>query len=234
MNEEAAYPRLLPHGEAAVSVEFGNCIQLELNQRVYALEAAIETAKANAEPASPLRAIETLIPSYRSLLVMFDPLATTLNELFPLLQDLISRSQNLPPRRGRVVEIPVTYGGEEGPDLAFVAETNGLTPQEVIEIHCSRDYPVYMMGFTPGFPYLGGVDPRIAAPRLPNPRESISAGSVGIAGTQTGIYSLTSPGGWRIIGRTAIPLFAPSQPNPFLLSPGDFVRFIALNPTLEE
>ncbi len=131
-----------------------------------------------------------------------------------------------PPRR---VEIPVCYGGEYGPDLAFVAQHNHLGEAEVIRIHSAREYPVYLMGFTPGFPYLGGMDPAIAAPRLNTPRSRIPGGSVGIAGEQTGIYPVDSPGGWRIIGRTDLRLFDITSEPPFLLAPGDVVSFMPVH-----
>ncbi len=129
----------------------------------------------------------------------------------------------LEPRR---VEVPVVYGGEFGPDLEFVARHNGLSPEEVIRRHTARDYPVYLVGFTPGFPYLGGLDETIAAPRLSSPRPRVPAGSVGIAGQQTGIYSVDSPGGWRLIGWTPLRLFDPLRHPPALLAPGDVVRFV--------
>jgi KipI family sensor histidine kinase inhibitor len=133
------------------------------------------------------------------------------------------------PRR---VEIPVKYGGEEGPDLGFVAAHNHLSEAEVIRMHASHEYPVYLMGFTPGFPYLGGLDPAIAAPRLSAPRSLVPGGSVGIAGEQTGIYPQDSPGGWRIIGRTRLRLFDLTRDPPFLLAPGDIVVFTPV-PALE-
>jgi KipI family sensor histidine kinase inhibitor len=120
----------------------------------------------------------------------------------------------------------VFYGGSLGPDLEFVAQHNGLIPDDVIRRHMARDYPVYLIGFTPGFPYLGGLDESIAAPRLPAPRQQVPAGSVGIAGQQTGIYSVDSPGGWRLIGWTPLKLFDPARQPPSLLAPGDVVRFI--------
>jgi KipI family sensor histidine kinase inhibitor len=126
----------------------------------------------------------------------------------------------------RRVEIPVQYGGDHGPDLQAVAQAHGLTPEDVIRIHSQRDYLVYMMGFTPGFPYLGEMDPQLATPRLSTPRSRVPAGSVGIAGEQTGIYPVDSPGGWRIIGWTAQRLFDPDRQPPFLLAPGDVVRFV--------
>jgi len=124
------------------------------------------------------------------------------------------------------VEIPVVYGGESGPDLAFVAAHTGLSADEVIRRHTAPTYTVYFIGFTPGFPYLGGMDVRLTAPRLETPRARVPAGSVGIAGPQTGVYPLESPGGWRIIGRTHLPLFDLSAQPPSLLSPGDEVRFV--------
>jgi KipI family sensor histidine kinase inhibitor len=130
-----------------------------------------------------------------------------------------------PPRR---VEIPVTYGGEAGPDLDFVARRAGLTPAQVVGLHTGREYRVYLMGFTPGFAYLGELDERIETPRLETPRLRVPAGSVGIAGRQTGIYPLESPGGWRLIGLTALTLFDPAAAAPFLLAPGDLVRFVAV------
>jgi KipI family sensor histidine kinase inhibitor len=130
------------------------------------------------------------------------------------------------PRR---VEIPTIYGGEYGPDLDFVAQYHHLTPAEVIRIHSGVDYPVYMLGFIPGFAYLGGLDAAIATPRLDQPRTRIPAGSVGIAGAQTGVYPLDTPGGWRIIGRTPLRLFDPLADPPALLSPGDIVRFIPVS-----
>src|SRR5690606_34666768 len=123
------------------------------------------------------------------------------------------------------IEIPVLYGEELGPDLANVARLNNLSEQEVIKLHTEPDYTVYFLGFSPGFPFLGGLDERIANPRLENPRKKVQAGSVGIANHQTGIYPVTSPGGWQIIGHTPIPLFNPSDDNPFLLSPGDIITF---------
>ena len=128
-------------------------------------------------------------------------------------------------RKGRVVEIPVAYGGEFGPDIGFVAEYNGLTVEEVVEIHSKPLYRVYMLGFVPGFAYLGGMDERITTPRLEKPRLKVPAGSVGIAGKQTGWYAIESPGGWRLIGRTPLKTFNPMESPPSLVLPGDYVRF---------
>ncbi len=186
--------------------------------------------------------IRELVPTYRSLAVYFDPLEVKRQaleaQITQLLQEIDvpepagaleaeagSQREKTFPRQGKTVIIPVCYGGEYGPDLAFVAQHTGLSEEEVVKIHTSRTYRVYMLGFLPGFPYLGGMDERIATPRLETPRTRIPAGSVGIAGTQTGFYPMESPGGWRIIGRTPIKAFDPFSDTPFLLFPGDFVQF---------
>jgi KipI family sensor histidine kinase inhibitor len=128
-----------------------------------------------------------------------------------------------------VIEIPTLYGGDSGPDLDYVASHNGLTPEEVVQIHASGTYRIYMLGFTPGFPYLGGMDERIATPRLETPRTKISGGSVGIAGAQTGIYPIDSPGGWQIIGRTPLALYDPQREEPILLQAGESIRFVPID-----
>lgn len=143
-------------------------------------------------------------------------------------EQLALQTNALPSYSPKTIEIPVVYGGQEGPDLEFVATYNGLTVQEVIEIHTAATYPVTMIGFAPGFPYLEGLSERIHAPRKSTPRMQIPAGSVGIAGEQTGIYSLSTPGGWQIIGRTQVPLFLPFQMPPSLLQAGDLVKFVAV------
>ena len=131
----------------------------------------------------------------------------------------------------RQVVIPVVYGGDFGPDLSFVAAHNHLSPEEVVTIHSTGRYPVYMLGFTPGFPYLGGLSEKIQAPRLKTPRTHVPAGTVGIANNQTGIYPVASPGGWRLIGRTPLKLFNPGAAAPFLIHPGDLITFRAISPS---
>ena len=130
---------------------------------------------------------------------------------------------------GKIVEIPVIYGGKYGPDIEFVASYNGLSVDDVIELHTKPLYRVYMLGFLPGFAYLGGMDERIATPRLENPRKRVPSGSVGIAGKQTGWYAIESPGGWRIIGRTPLRTFNPSKEPPSIVLPGDYVKFKAID-----
>lgn len=212
------YPRILPVGDTALTIEFGNMIDRAVNQKVYALEQSIL--------ANPLTGVVDLVPSYRSLLVTFNPLIADIDSCKKAFEKILSALPDRIESTAREIEIPVRYGSAEGPDLDFVAEHNGLTIREVIEIHTSRVYPIYMMGFTPGFPYLGGMDSRIAAPRLETPRTLVPAGSVGIAGEQTGVYSIESPGGWRLIGRTDLKLFDLKNEHPFLLSPGDTIRFV--------
>ncbi len=210
-------------GEKALSLELGQTIDEDVNARVHLLA---ETVRRKLK-----RHIEEVVPTYRSLLVFFDPLHLSRSELVERLKPLVAAlpSGDIAKTHGRIVRVPVCYGGELGPDLAFVAEHNHLTPDEVVAIHGSQAYRVYMLGFTPGFPYLGGMSERIAAPRLDAPRPRIPAGSVGIAGTQTGIYPVESPGGWRLIGRTPLRLFDPRTTPPFLLAAGDKVRFVAVS-----
>jgi len=130
---------------------------------------------------------------------------------------------------GPLIEVPVRYGGTDGPDLAEVAQHAGLTPEEVVRVHAGAEYSVYMVGFSPGFPYLGGLPAQLAMPRRDSPRLAVPAGSVGIGGKQTGIYPIESPGGWRIIGRTSLQLFQPERDPPTLLQLGDRVRFVPID-----
>jgi inhibitor of KinA len=153
------------------------------------------------------------------------PYETVCEELTTLLEGL-SVDQDAEPR---IVEIPVCYGGEFGPDLEEVAEHNGITPEEVIDIHSNGEYIVYMIGFAPGFPYIGGMSEKIAAPRRKNPRLKIPAGSVGIAGKQTGVYPIETPGGWQLIGRTPRKLFLPDGHTPSLLQAGDQIKFVQVS-----
>jgi inhibitor of KinA len=173
--------------------------------------------------------ILNLHPAYTTLLIRFDQLVTSHAEMEELVRERMQKKLRDVPR-GKQVEVPVCYGGAFGPDLEEVAHISDLTPAQVIEIHSSAAYRVYFLGFTPGFPYLGGMDPRIAVPRLASPRKTVAAGSVGIADEQTGIYPVASPGGWRLIGRTPLRLFRPDQPKPSLILPGDTLRFRPITP----
>jgi inhibitor of KinA len=164
-----------------------------------------------------------LHPAYESVLVEFNPLATGHAELETLLASL---SAEKPPAHAmRTIEIPVAYGGEHGPDLEELAKSHGMSPEEVVRLHSGACYSVAFLGFQPGFGYLSGLPASLATPRLAAPRVKVPAGSVGIAGGQTGVYSFASPGGWRIIGRTSLELFSPRRDPPSLLGMGDTVRF---------
>ncbi|HJN87666.1 MAG: 5-oxoprolinase subunit PxpB [Dehalococcoidia bacterium] len=209
--------RFLPAGDKALVVELGDSITPEINRKVRDLLAAIEN--------QGIPGLVDLVPSYRSLLVYYDPLCLSLPELEELLSALEQNLDQADLKAPRVVEIPTLYGGEYGPDIGQVAKHNGLALEEVIRIHSGAEYLVYMMGFTPGFPYMGGMSERIATPRLQTPRTAIPAGSVGIAEQQTGVYPIESPGGWQLIGRTPVQLFDPQREPPVAVTVGDYIRF---------
>lgn len=212
--------RFLPCGDQAVTVEWGSTIDEHINRQVHAFARKVE---ALSHPA-----ITEVVPTYRSATVHYRPEVLSYEELkhllAPLAQGSAEEAEELP-----VVEIPVCYGGEYGPDLLEVAQHCSLTPEEVIARHTAPTYRIYMLGFTPGFPYLGGMDPSIAAPRRKEPRIHIPAGSVGIAGEQTGVYPIVSPGGWQLIGRTPLRLFDPQKEQPILLSAGAGIRFVPID-----
>ena len=177
-----------------------------------------------------LQAINEIIPSYRAIMVTFDQHKIDIDELIQQLQlDSINYKHIDKTSNNKVVHIPVLYGSDAGPDLSEVAKYNGLTSEEVIEIHTSKQYLIYMLGFMPGFPYLGGLDSRIHMPRRSEPRVRIAAGSVGIANNQTGLYPLDSPGGWQIIGRTPIRVFNKDDQPMTLYQAGDKIKFYAID-----
>ena len=213
------FPRFSPVGESALLVELGNELSFSVNERVHQLDAQIRQAQR--------AGILACVPGYASLLVTYDPLQINLRGVYDLIQTTLDSEAQISGSETKCVEIPVIYGGEYGPDLFFVAKANVLPAQFVVEKHTEPIYRVGMMGFTPGFPYLLGLDPDLATPRRKTPRMNVPAGSIGIAGGQTGIYPLESPGGWQIIGRTQLGLYDPIYEPHFLLSPGDEVRFVA-------
>lgn len=209
--------RYLVSGDCSVCVEFGNEISPEINKKIRAFKIAVEK--------SGIPGVVETVPTYRSLLVHYKPEIIgfkALTEKFEELMGSLASIQIPPPA---VIEIPVLYGGEMGPDIENVAEHNHKTVEEVIRIHTSEDYLIYMLGFIAGFPYLGGMSKEIATPRLKNPRVKIEGGSVGIAGEQTGIYPLDSPGGWQLIGRTPLKLYDADREKPVLLEAGQYIRF---------
>lgn len=207
--------RILPAGDSAILVQLGQEMNPTTSHRVHALAADLFERR--------LPGLGEVVPGYASLLVHFDPLRLAPAEVTAWLQTLAKELADDPPvPPGRRVEIPTVY---DGPDLISLAVSKNLTPAEVIHRHAGREYLVYLIGFTPGFAYLGEVDQSIAAPRLASPRQRVPAGSVGIAGQQTGIYPLDSPGGWQLIGRTHLRFFNPQADPPCLLAPGDSVIF---------
>ena len=213
--------RFLPAGDSAIAVEFGREIDLNINNQVAAMRTVIEAAIDEGK----IKGIVELVPTYGSLLVVYDQLAVGYAGLIEQLKILAEGLEGVEIPDREVVEIPVVYGGEYGPDLSIVAQLNSLSEDEVIKRHSEAEYPIYMLGFVAGFPYLGGMDKSIAAPRKQTPRLKIPAGSVGIAGQQTGIYSVESPGGWQIIGRTPLKLYDADREKPILLRAGQSIRF---------
>ena len=211
-------PHIREAGDAALLVEWAEVIDPAVNERAIALAAAIQ--------GMPLPGVRDVVPMYRSVAIHFDPLKADPDALRAALVGL----DHVPPEavQGRTVDVPITYGGEGGPDLAAVAKWAGMSPNAVAERHVSREYRVFMLGFLPGFAYLGSVDDEIAAPRRESPRTRVPAGSVGIAGRQTGVYPRESPGGWQIIGRSPLRAFDPDRVPSALFKAGDHVRFVSM------
>lgn len=208
-------------GEGALTVHLGDGIDPAINRRVTALQGAIGSAG--------LRGITDLIPAYADLTVCYDCTVISAKALQRQLRRLLDSLSVAGQDRRRVFQLPVCYGGDYGPDLDFVCHHSGLSAQEVIALHSAPDYLIYMLGFLPGFAYLGGLDDRIKTPRLQNPRTKIHAGAVGIGGEQTGIYPLSSPGGWRLIGTTPVKPYDPERDEPILYSAGDYIRFVPID-----
>jgi len=210
-----------PASDQSLLVYFAAKITLKAHQRVRKLLHLLE--------AEPIAGVRNLHPAYCSLLVDFDALQLGHAELAGILRDYLRRAETLDWREPRELEIPTCYGGEFGPDLDVLARLHRMTPAEVVKLHSSVRYVVYFLGFVPGFAYLGGLPEQLATPRLPNPRRSTPAGSVGIAGKQTGVYPFATPGGWRVIGRTPLTMFDLSREGMSLLAVGDHVRFLPIS-----
>lgn len=204
--------RVVPFGESALLVELEQRIDPEIASRAAAIASAWERAGHGAA-----------VPTYASVLLRFDPLATSPERATALAAELLDVRGE--PLSGRSIMIPTRY---DGPDLEEVARLSGLGVREVVELHTAREHLAYFLGFMPGFAYCAGVDPRIVAPRLASPRSRVVAGSVAVADGQTAVYPLTSPGGWRLLGRTELAVFDPRRDPPALIAPGDRVRFVAL------
>lgn len=215
----SAIRRLVALGDSCVAVHFSETIDEAVNEQCIAAAETIERRR--------IHGVLDVVPTYNAVTVYFDPLKIDRPSLDGALHGFTESSPRAANPTPRTLEIPVSYGGPAGPDLQAVAEFAGVPPSEVIRLHTGTTYRVYMLGFLPGFAYMGSVDARIAMPRLETPRMRVTAGSIGIAGSQTGIYPCDTPGGWRIIGRTAEKMFDPSRKEPFLLKAGDRVRFVA-------
>jgi inhibitor of KinA len=209
--------RIVPAGDSALVVEFEERIDPAVNARVIRVADAIQGAS--------IPGVRDVVPAYRSVAVFFNPIRTD----YPRLLDCLEREARRP-AAGRVeerapIDVPVCYGGELGPDLADVAAFAGMSPDDVVAAHAGAIYRVFMLGFVPGFAYMGVVDARIAMPRRAVPRVRVPSGAVAIAGLQTGIYPAETPGGWQLIGRTPVKPYDPTRPEPFLFKAGDAVRF---------
>lgn len=215
-------PTISPVGDRAISIDFGQVIDPTINRHI---RQTIERIKE-----LQLDGIIELVPTYCALLVEYDAMLYSYSEICNIIEPTFEEGMaNTTNELVTVVEVPTVYGGEFGPDLSFVASHNHLSEDEVVSIHSGTDYLVYMLGFIPGFTYLGGMDPRIATPRLSSPRTLIPAGSVGIAGEQTGTYPSDSPGGWQIIGRTPVTMYDMSKAQAALLNAGDYVRYVPID-----
>jgi KipI family sensor histidine kinase inhibitor len=214
-------PRYRLMGDRSVLVELGDDISPVVNQQVCNLFVGLDQ--------QPIEGVLELVPGYRSLLVVYDPLQVNVEKLQNKIDETLSQLNTSRPPAPRTVEIPVVYGKEYGPDLEWVADFQKISPEEVIRLHTQPVYRVYMIGFMPGYPYLGEVPDGLVTPRRDTPRTHVPQGSVAIAQKQTGIYPVESPGGWQLIGRTPVNLFDPGKESPSLLEMGDQVKFYAIS-----
>ncbi|MBQ1491202.1 MAG: 5-oxoprolinase subunit PxpB [Blautia sp.] len=211
-----------PVGDSALTIVFGNRIAPEINEAVARARRYLKERG--------VWGVTEYVQTYASLMVHYDPFRIRYEELVFLLQEALAEMEGEEKEgQGKTLLIPVCYGGEYGPDLDFVCQHTGLSREEVISRHSSETYRIYMLGFLPGFVYLGGMDPSLSTPRLKSPRKEVPMGAVGIAGGQTGVYPMASPGGWQLIGRTPLRLYDPQREEAILYEPGDFIRFVAIN-----
>ena len=211
-----------PLGEGGALVTLASEIGRDAHERVRAFCAKLDQERP--------RGLIEYVPAYTTVALYYDPLRVDYADIRDAAQRIASQPSNATNTIPRLVDIPVCYGGEFGPDLADVAAHHGISADDVIALHEGGEYDVWMLGFAPGFAYLGGLPERIATPRRATPRVKVPAGSVGIAGAQTGVYPFDSPGGWQLIGRTPLRMFDPVRSPPALLAPGDRVRFRAITP----
>ncbi|MBI3006374.1 MAG: 5-oxoprolinase subunit PxpB [Ignavibacteriales bacterium] len=209
-----------PASDCSLLVKFGEGISLDTHKRVSLLTRLLLNEKR--------KVIRNLHPGYNSILISYDPLATSHSELEMVIRKMLEQDIQAEPNN-RSVEVPTCYGDEYSPDLKDVSKHCKLSPEDVIRVHSSAEYTVFFLGFSPGFPYLGGMAAQLSVPRLAIPRTNVPAGSVAIGGNQTGVYPIASPGGWRIIGRTPLRLFDASGDPPTLLQIGDTVKFVPIS-----
>lgn len=228
MNHPCFPYRIFPLGDSAITIDFGNCINEAVNDEVNARFSQFQK--------NSLPGVIEIVPAYSSLSIYYD--APVLKKKIPagqtvydwikkIIEDWLQQKENIKEEEKRIIKIPVCYDEEFATDIKYLADTKNLSINEVVRIHAAKTYRVYMLGFLPGFAYMGELDERIAMPRKPQPVK-IVAGSVGIAGKQTGIYPLASPGGWQIIGRTPLKLFDGNSVDPTLLKAGDFIQFYSI------
>ncbi len=208
-------------GDSAINLEFSHEISARTSQRI---RCAAQMLKAD-----PVPGIVELVPAFCSLMICYDPTLIDYDSLIATVRGKLRNLSAVNAEVRRIVKIPVRYGGEFGPDLARVAAHADLSENEVVALHSGRDYLIDMLGFLPGFAYLGGLDERLSIPRLEVPRTRIEAGSIGIGGSQTGVYPLASPGGWQIIGRTPVRPYDPDRARPVLYAAGDYLRFVPIS-----
>lgn len=213
--------QILIAGDSTLVVKFGNEINEEINQRVRAFRSTVEKSK--------IEGILEYIPTYCTVYVFYDPLKIKTKDIIKKLNQIEEDASHTELPKPNIVEVPVAYGGENGPDISNVAEAHGITPEDVIRLHSSKEYLVYMLGFTPGFTFCGGLGDDLATPRIKNPRTKVPAGSVGIAGKQTGLYAISSPGGWQLIGRTTKRFYNPEATPPVPIKAGDYIRFVPIS-----
>ncbi|PLS07819.1 5-oxoprolinase subunit PxpB [Neobacillus cucumis] len=210
-----------PLGDLAIQVSFGNQINEKIQREIQQFIAGLKAEK--------IKGIIEWVPAYCTVAIYYQPEAISYHNLEKSLKSIYTSSTHLEQEKPLVYEVPVYYGGKTGPDLTYVADYHHLSEEEVIRLHTSKEYMIYMMGFVPGFPYLGGLPSELSTPRLKHPRQVIAAGSVGIGGSQTGIYPADVPSGWQIIGITPLKLFDLENPSPFLFTAGNYIKFYPID-----
>lgn len=216
------YPQILFASDRSILIKTGCTISKESHAAVYKIFLLLTSLK--------IEGIQTIHPAYNSVLVTFNVLKVQQQKMLEILEEVVKEKNTVQLPEKRIVEIPVCYENEFAPDIRDVAGHNNITVDEVIAYHTRQKYLVYFLGFSPGFPYLGGMLKEISMPRLKTPRLKVPAGSVAIGGDQTGIYPVSSPGGWRIIGKTPEKLFSQENTPPTLLQMGDYVKFVSITP----